>query len=779
MIENRLTVDERATSEVVVWASEVVARAFDTDRPPLDLVARLGARPVDDVVCFGFWVPHRRSDATATAVLELLDPPPDLDLAVSEQTVDFHRNTFPMVVTGEFAWVCLSGVTVGDRSRAGSLYRMIVHLDGDREVVVDDPLAMSTPLGAFAPAEVIDPVSITHGRADSEYYVGLASGGGIPRVPACVNLLQVHVPTATEDGTIAALTEWITDVGTKVAAGEALTPGDELWLEYDGIELMPVEPTIGFEAGPSSWEPVDVDGDRALVRIRRPAATDWGYDIIISGGAAVNPAMLAAGRPHELADLASALHTFPVGPMRLVIDVVYGHADNQAIGVVPQAWFTGPDMYGQHLDYRSPVVRAHLLEMQRRKANFGVDGIRVDGAQDFTWWNEQEQRLEFHDRYMEEMSAVVQEVAGVRYRPWMIFEDGRPWPKEDWEISSTYRAVIDRQPDVHQWGPLTFAHNTPFLFTFWVTKWWRLREIAEVGSTWISGCANHDTLRRGSQVDPQARINRNLGDTLPDVIRHAYDHAAANLLFHAFLPGVPMDFLQASARAPWSFVRNTDHRYAIKVWAEEKRFLDWRVADADYDDPGNFPRLKALGFVDRAPLYGVMAELEAAVLLHGDRVDATVAAARRSPLPDGFVADAAGLRAAARAWMDDVHDYCVATRYLGHLDADRVRFNRDVRAFRRKHRWLVDDLGPDDVFDYLHPTNGSVVFHGMRHGPDGARVLFVANMEGRPVDIVAADLPGVSAADWRPALIAPGVQRPSATVPVRIGDAQGVVYVDG
>ena len=26
----------------------------------------------------------------------------------------------------------------------------------------------------------------------------------------------------------------------------------------------------------------------------------------------------------------------------------------------------------------------------------------------------------------------VQEVAGRRYRPWFIFEDGRPWPEEDW-----------------------------------------------------------------------------------------------------------------------------------------------------------------------------------------------------------------------------------------------------------------------------------------------------------------------------------------------------------
>ncbi|MDJ0961755.1 MAG: glucosylglycerol hydrolase [Acidimicrobiia bacterium] len=777
MSGNRIVVDHEATARLVAWANRRLTSPFDTDHPPLDLVSRLGAQPEDGVVCFGFWAPQLRSDAGATVELELLEPPAGLDLSRDVQTVEFHRTALPMITTGEFAWVGVSGVTVGNRDRIGTFYRMIVHLDGDRAVTVEDPLALSMPLGAFAPAEVVDPRSIVADRDDGDYYASLAATDDEPRVPPCANLLQVHVPTATEAGTLASLTDWIDDVGSRVGAGGPLLPGDELWLDYDGIELMPVEPTIGFEAGTPSWEPIDADGDRAVVTIRRPATTDWGYDIIISGGAAVNPAMLASGRPHELADLAVALHNFPGGPMRLVIDVVYGHADNQAIGVVPDAWFTGPDMYGQHLDYRNPIVRAHLLEMQRRKGNFGVDGVRVDGAQDFTWWNERDQRLEFHDRYMEEMSAVVHEVAGVRFRPWMIFEDGRPWPKEDWEISSTYRAVIDRQPNVHQWGPLTFAHNTPFLFTFWVTKWWRLREIAEVGSTWISGCANHDTLRRGSQVDPEARINHYLGATLPDVIRHAYDHAAANLLFHAFLPGVPMDFLQASARAPWSFVRNTDHRYAIKVWGEEKRFLDWRVTDSDYDDPANFARLKALGFQDRRLLYGLMAELEAAVTLHGDDVEAAVAAAQRSVTPDGLVPDADDLRVAARAWMDDVHDFCVATRYLDRLDAERVGFNRRVREFRRANRWLLDDLGPDDVFDYRHPTTGTVLFHGVRRGPNGEQVLFVANMEGRPVELVAGDLPGAAGVAWNPELIAPGVTTPSADVAMVLSDAQGVVFV--
>jgi glycosidase len=50
-------------------------------------------------------------------------------------------------------------------------------------------------------------------------------------------------------------------------------------------------------------------------------------------------------------------------------------------------------MYGQNLDYQNPTVRAILLEMQRRKVNFGADGVRVDGAQDFKWWDGAAQEL--------------------------------------------------------------------------------------------------------------------------------------------------------------------------------------------------------------------------------------------------------------------------------------------------------------------------------------------------------------------------------------------------
>jgi hypothetical protein len=169
------------------------------------------------------------------------------------------------------------------------------------------------------------------------------------------------------------------------------------------------------------------------------------------------------------------------------------------------------------------------------------------------------------------MADVEQDICGLRYRPWFIFEDGRPWPDEDWELASTYRAVIEgqRDDDVFQWGPLTFAHNTPFLYGFWLSKYWRIREILQYGENWISGTANHDTLRRGTQVNPKLNVNTRLGSTRMEILDKAYDNPAVTMLTYAALPGVPMDFLNATARASWGFIRNQDDHYGVKIVAEE------------------------------------------------------------------------------------------------------------------------------------------------------------------------------------------------------------------
>jgi hypothetical protein len=499
--------------------------------------------------------------------------------------------------------------------------------------------------------------------------------------------------------------------------------------------------------------------------------------------AAINPSLLETDRPDELVDLAAALHNFPGGPKKLILDVVYGHSDNQGLRGLSHHYFAGPNMYGQNLNYRNPVVRAILLEMQRRKVNFGADGVRVDGAQDFKWWDKDADILRHDDEYLQEMADVVQEVAGRKYRPWFIFEDGRPWPEEDWELSSDYRAVIENQrdDDVFQWGPLTFAHNTPFLYTFWLSKFWRIQEIVQHGSNWISGCANHDTLRRGTQINPKLNINTRLGDTRMEILDKAYDHPAVQMLTYVAFPGVPMDFLNAMARGSWGFIRNQDDKYGVKVVSEEAISLNWQVDDYTYSEPGNFRRLKALGFEDRDSLHRFFVILPA--LVEATDYDLDVMAKLLNevdpPLDGPAPYSAVKLKEVARAWMDDMHDYCNVANYVDDLGDGHTDYMLKLREFRAARPWLAQNYGPDDVFDYSKPTKGTVAFHSLRHGPDGEQVFTIAHLEGKPLvdlDPTKLPIPGLEGGGWEVALRSPAIGSDYLGGPISLHDSMAVLY---
>ena len=259
-------------------------------------------------------------------------------------------------------------------------------------------------------------------------------------------------------------------------------------------------------------------------------------------------------------ELAEALHAMPE-PMMLIFDLVYGHADNQAVDLLPNRFVSGPNMYGLDLNHQDPSVRAILLEMQRRRMNAGCDGLRIDGAQDFKYYNPVTGEVEHDDAYLQSMSDVVQEIGEHARKPWMIFEDGRPWPREDWPTASTYRDVIEDQPDVWQWGPLIFAHNTPMLEGFWRDKFWRVEQIRDIGGHWISGCGNHDTVRRGTQIETDEPLNTHLGDTLPEIIDAAYDN-----------PAIAADQLRAAAGHS-DGLRQRHHAHPLGLHAHHRRRL--------------------------------------------------------------------------------------------------------------------------------------------------------------------------------------------------------------
>lgn len=729
----------------------------------------LGARVLGEgQAAFVFWSPDLATLARqngADVLLELTALPAGLDPGSPPAECTAARTVLRPMIAGNFLVAVADGVTAGSARGLGTLYRLRYRESGGPWRMQADPLSVSVPFGAFAPAELYDTDAMLSARRDTEHYsrdLFRADPDGVPRMDAPATMVEIHPATATASGTLAGLAARFREVSARIAAGQQLSASDLAFCGYEGIQLMPIEPLVEPSGGAGFWREAETGDGLVHLELRKPNPINWGYDVVTAASVGVNPGLLAQGRPDELLDLMDALHSFADGPIKLVLDVVFGHADNVAMELLDSAFFAGANMYGQNLRYTNPMVRALLLEMLGRKAGFGVDGIRIDGAQDFKNYDPDRDEMVHDDDFLTDINNLEVRVGDVRYRPWMIFEDGRPWPRDDWELASTYREVTRRHTNVVQWGPLTFAHNTPALFTFWVGKWWRIREVLEFGDRWITGNANHDTLRRGEQLPPEARINTYLGAGLPEVFRNAYDNPAARLL-ECFLPGIPMDFLNASHHAPWAFVRDTEPVWAAKVMGEEENFLTWCVRDDEFLESGSFVRLKRLGFTELGGLKRFVSALARSIEItsyHPDAIGRLLARVE-PPLPGPRPVGPAELQTITEAWTADIHDFLRLDRWARVIDQspqmlERRRFAAAVLAFRRANRWLKERLGPEDHFDYLHPTNGSVLMHGIRRSPDRRMtLLFAGNMEGAPVEIRPRDLGG--AGRWIPVFATPGL----------------------
>ncbi|NJL55805.1 alpha-amylase, partial [bacterium] len=192
-------------------------------------------------------------------------------------------------------------------------------------------------------------------------------GEAIQRIAPPANILQLHVNTASAEGTLEGLTRIYTEIAGKLERGDALSAAEKHYIGYDAVQLMPIHPTVEFEGGPHFWHLQDEDAtnDIITVSLMCPDMTNWGYDILLCAMNAVNPTALGSKRPDELIDFIAALHNFPGQPIKVILDVVYGHIDNQALPLLNQRFFAGANMYGQNVNFRDPVVRALLLEMQR------------------------------------------------------------------------------------------------------------------------------------------------------------------------------------------------------------------------------------------------------------------------------------------------------------------------------------------------------------------------------------------------------------------------------
>ena len=842
---------EDETHAILDWAASVMQSDLTYFGKGQRLARRLGAHyRRDGLTEFGFWTPELAAaviQSERTLELEILTPLESIDFRSPQQRVAFQRDRIPVMQQGEFVWAVVAGVHAGARERCGSFY-WLRYIDGDKRLhIIRDPLAYSLPYGVFAPAEVYDMRRLQRYRQDIAYFRRTAAPKGIPdveipRLSSPTNILQIHVKTASPEGSLEGLTHIYNGISAKLTAGELLTPLEETYAGYDAIQLLPVEPTIeyrredtngdheffaipaeplapqaatshddGLHPSARSSDESESDASESVesieVILRKPNTQNWGYDVPILGSAATNPAVLGSLRPDEMVDFIATLHNFPTGPIQLIYDLVYGHADNQALELLPPQFFKGPNMYGQDLNHQLPQVRAILLEMQRRKIDTGADGIRVDGGQDFRFFNPLSGRVEQDDVYLLAMSDVVQNIQGYRRLLFTIFEDGRPWPEEGWEEKSTYRELIEAKPGSFQWGPLIFAHNTPTLRGFWDRKWRRVCEVIFQGDHWITGCGNHDTVRRGNQVSPEADINWNLGKTLPDVLHTAYNNPGTLLWVHGFSPGLPMDFLNASVETPWGFFRNTDDRYGVKVVAEEVGFLDWEIEPELYTRSDAFSRLKGLGFQEfdqlrdfAKALYEAMVETDydleevAKICQHclgsneaGEACEVPALGDLNEPSLPRFLAtlDVPKLKTFAMAFMEDGHDMCNMTRYGEEIHPARSHFGLKLRQFRLARPWLRENLTGRDRFNRISDDERTI-FYGYRshpHPQEGEalqEVAMIAHMGGDPMVVHLGDWLQLNLDNWQIAVATPGLNPQQDLKDLRsfeLKDSEGVLLI--
>jgi len=785
--KSSLLLVEDATQELLDWAEAIEHSDATYFEKAQALVRRMGAHyRADGLTEVCFWVPELTGEVMRQmdVYLEVLTPLEKIDFRAPEQIVTFYRQRLRLRQQREFFWGVVAGMSPGNREQVGSFYWLrYLDLQGQLQAI-RDVVPYSLPYGVFGPAELYDIDSLQKSRSDLDYFrrTSRSETDEIVRVPAPRNILQLHVGTASQEGTFEGLTRVYRQISNKLAKNIPLTPAEENYIGYDAVQLLPVEPTIEYrdEYSPESefFAFISAQENYIQIQLKRSTTQDWGYDVPILGSSTTNPATLGSLRPDEVVDFISTLHNFSTGSIQIIYDLVYGHADNQSELLLNRQFLKGPNMYGQDLNHQLPTVRAIFLEMQRRKIDTGADGIRVDGGQDFRFFNPLSGKVEQDDSYLLAMSDVVQDIGGYQRQLFTIYEDGRPWPQEGWEEISTYRDLVNLKPDSYQWGPLIFAHNTPSLEQFWDKKWRRVCEVIFEGENWITGCANHDTVRRGNQIDPKGAINWNLGKTLPEVLKNAYDNPAASLWVYCFSPGLPMDFINATARAPWMFFRNTDERYGVKVVSEEVGFLDWQITPEIYASEGKFTRLKFAGFRELEQLqtfghalqiamsekdYDLKGVVKACQMCWGDDVEQCEIPLLKDLNRPGMVnflrkLNVPRLRAFALMFMEDCYETCNVSYYEAELEPVQTQYNLTLRRFRHNHAWLRHNLQGTDRFNKVSDET-QTIFYGIRSNPDNSdeQIAMVAHMGGEPITITLGDWLQLDLDEWRVELASPGL----------------------
>lgn len=734
---------QQATNDLLDWVKNIETSGLSSFEKQEQLATKLGATYQNGLTTFGFWAPELSEQHIANdkVFLEVFTPLTEVNFRATNQKVTFRRDTVHLIKHGDFYWGVVEGVKAGNKNDCGSLYWIKYKNKHNQSKYIIDYLSNSIPYGIYSPAEVYDLDTMFAQRSDTAYFKNITPNS---RLPLPSNILQVHPQTATNEKTLEGISNTYNNLKEKINGGKELSKNDKPFLNYDAVQLLPVMPMIEYEKVSPFFKIVERPSkNETVAELRKFDITNWGYDIAIAAASAVNPGVLGSGRPNELLELIETLHNFEPKPIKLILDIVYGHVDNQGERYLHPRFLSGSGLYGKEINFNDDTVRAMLLESQRRILRYGFDGFRVDASQDITRWDESGKKKVYDDEYVDRMNTIPARVGDLEYLPFMIYEDGRPWPRDDWNISATYLEVHKRNPNAAQWNPLAFANNKAYQYGFWVERFWRVREIANQGSRWATGLSNHDSLRSPSHNNPKSLPpNTALGSNLPEVVKRAYNNPVSRLLDYGFMPGQPMEFINASAEAPWTFYRNWDDTYGVKIFIEEGYFWDWFVRDSDYKDHRFFKQLKEKGYNELGQVMGLLHGLRNAMNLVGYRLDKMLNAIklkrRHYPIPTS----ADDLKAIARAYMADVHEFCNIQHHIDALDSSINDFNYEIRSFRQQQQWLRQDLKDNDFFDFLPVTDAAVIYYGQRS--DGDKTLyFVGNMEGIENEVNVYDLFGL------------------------------------
>ncbi|MEM9806046.1 MAG: glucosylglycerol hydrolase, partial [Cyanobacteria bacterium P01_D01_bin.56] len=245
--QKQIQLVEDETQSLLIWAENIQRSEATFFEKAQKIARRLGAHyRADRLTEVGFWTPDLTGDIIQSEdriVLEIFTPTADIDFRLAEQTVTFKRSQIPLVKQGEFVWGVIEGMRPGRRDRSGCFY-WLRYIDQDGRIhIIRDPLAYSLPYGIFAPAELYDMRLVQRQRADRGYFQRTGSSYSdtdLLRIAPPTNILQVHVKTASPQGTLEGLTEIYQRISDKLAAGEELTPSEAVYAGYDAIQLLPV-----------------------------------------------------------------------------------------------------------------------------------------------------------------------------------------------------------------------------------------------------------------------------------------------------------------------------------------------------------------------------------------------------------------------------------------------------------------------------------------------------------------------------------------------------------